>query len=213
MLQVIGIGYPRTGTMSQKHALEKLALGPCYHMIEVFRHPQHAQFWMSAIDNHGTSTDWHSVFNGFLSTADAPACHFWKQLAEYYPNAKFILTTREADSWYDSFVTTVYQAMTHPERSPDEEHRHVQQMAKRLILDTMFEGRFEDREFAIRRFHQHNAAVTAAFSKDKLLVFDVADGWDPLCKFLNVPIPNEAFPQSNTREEFQQRFAVPPTQH
>ena len=210
MLQVIGIGYPRTGTMSLKHALESLALGPCYHMIEVFQHPEHVDFWLAALGNPGNSAVWSDVFEGFQSTADAPACHFWKSLADYYPDAKFILTVRDADSWYESFQTTVYQAMTHPERSPDVAHRSVQDMARHLILETMFENRFKDRAFAIQRFQEHNNAVTAAFDSSRLLVFDVAEGWAPLCKFLNVPVPDAPFPQSNTRQEFQQRFAVPP---
>ena len=210
MLQVIGIGYPRTGTMSLKHALESLALGPCYHMIEVFRHPEHVAFWLAALRDSGHSSEWRDVFKGFQSTADAPACHFWKPLAQYYPDAKFVLTVRDADSWYESFQTTVYEAMTHPERSPDDAHRDVQDMARRLILETMFESRFENRDFAIQRFQEHNEAVMATFDSSRLLVFDVADGWAPLCEFLNVPVPDVEFPRSNTRHEFQQRFAVPP---
>ena len=73
-----------------------------------------------------------------------------------------------------------------------------------------FESRFEDRNFAIQRFQEHNEAVMAAFDSSRLLVFDIADGWAPLCEFLNVPVPAVEFPRSNTRHEFQQRFAVPP---
>lgn len=210
MLQVIGIGYPRTGTMSLKHALESLALGPCYHMIEVFQHPEHVDFWLDALNNPAHVAEWDDVFTGFQSTADAPGCHFWKSLAEYYPDAKFVLTVRDVDSWYESFRTTVYQAMTHPERSSDDAHRKVQHMARGLILETMFAGRFEDRAFAIQRFNEHNEAVMGAFDSSRLLVFDVADGWAPLCEFLDVPVPQQPFPCSNTRQEFQQRFAVPP---
>lgn len=210
MLKVIGIGYPRTGTMSQKHALEILSLGPCYHMIEVFRHPEHVDTWLSALPDSGRTTNWNDVFGGFQSTADAPACLFWESLAATYKDAKFILTVRDGDCWYESCRSTIYEAMMHQERAPNEAHRRVQQMAKRIILDTMFEGRFEDRQFAIQKFHQHNEAVKRVFNTNQLLVFDIADGWKPLCDFLALPIPDEPFPQANTRREFQQRFSVPP---
>jgi hypothetical protein len=206
MLKVIGLGYPRTGTMSLKHALEQLGFGPCYHMIEVFNRPEDVAFWRDAIRG---PVDWQEIFTDFQSTTDAPACHFWRQLFRQCPDARFVLTVRDADAWYDSFYTTVYQAMLHPERAPDEDHRIVQQMARELILDTMFGGRFGDREQAIEIYHQHNQEVAAAIPPDQLLVFDVAEGWGPLCRFLDMPVPAEPFPRSNTRVQFQERFSVP----
>lgn len=210
MLNVIGLGYPRTGTMSLKHALEMLLLGPCYHMIEVFRRPEDVGFWLAALECHGRGTDWNRVFADFQSTADCPACYFWPSLYQFYPQAKYILTIRDATVWYDSFRSTVCEAMLHPERAPDEPHRTVQQMARRLILDTMLEGRFDDREFCIRKYRDHNKAVIDAIPRERLLVFDVTAGWAPLCEFLQVPVPDAPFPQSNTRSEFQERFAVSP---
>ncbi|MEQ9408966.1 MAG: sulfotransferase [Fuerstiella sp.] len=210
MLQVIGLGYPRTGTMSLKHALETLLLGPCYHMIEVFRRPDDVAFWLSALETHGKDANWEQVFEDFQSTADCPGCCFWRPLLKAYPTARFILTVRDAEGWYDSCRSTIYEAMMHPERAPDEVHRSVQQMARRLILDSMFEGRFEDRDFALRRFREHHQAVIDAVPAEQLLVFDVADGWEPLCRFLKVDVPDLPFPRSNTRAEFQSRFAVTP---
>ncbi|HIK90674.1 MAG TPA: sulfotransferase family protein [Planctomycetes bacterium] len=212
MLQVIGLGYPRTGTMSLKHALEELLLGPCYHMIEVFDRPGDVDFWLSALRDNGLDADWDTLFEDFQSTADCPACYFWESLWRRFPDARYILTVRDADTWYDSFHATVYEAMMHPERAPDQQHLAVQNMARKLILETMFEGRFEDREFAINRYQAHNKSVVDTLPKEKLLVFDVAEGWQPLCEFLNVDVPETSFPRSNTRAEFQQRFAVvPPT--
>ncbi|MCA9051680.1 MAG: hypothetical protein KDA89_23240 [Planctomycetaceae bacterium] len=208
MLKVIGLGYPRTGTMSLKHALEMLSLGPCYHMIEVFDRPEDPTFWLSALGEE--RPDWQRVFRRFQSTADAPACHFWRQLYRDFPNAAFILTVRDPESWYDSFRSTVYEAMMHPERAPDDQHREVQKMARTLILDTIFEGRFEDRAFAVRRFKEHNADVRRTIPPAQLLTFQVADGWEPLCRFLNTDIPTEPFPQVNSQAEFRERFAVEP---
>jgi hypothetical protein len=212
MLQVIGLGYPRTGTMSLKHALEVLQLGPCYHMIEVFDRPGDVEFWLSALANNGQDADWDTLFEDFQSTSDCPACYFRESLWRHFPDAKYILTVRDADTWYDSFRATVYEAMTHPERAPDQQHLGVQNMARKLILETMFEGRFEDRQFAIDRYQAHNQAVLDMLPQEKLLIFDVAAGWEPLCMFLDVDVPDSPFPRSNTRAEFQERFAVvPPT--
>ena len=212
MLQVLGLGYPRTGTMSLKHALETLGLGPCYHMIEVFQRPADVAFWLDALECNGRGTDWNQVFAEFPSSADCPACHFWQQLHDRFPEAKYILTVRDPEIWYESFRSTVYEAIQHPERSPDKQHAAVQQMAKKLILDTMFQGRFEDRAFAINEYERHNRSVIDTLPTDQLLTFNVEEGWGPLCKFLELAVPDESFPQSNTREEFQQRFAVePPT--
>lgn len=210
MLQVIGLGYPRTGTMSLKHALEELQLGPCYHMIEVFDRPGDVEFWLSALANNGQDADWDMLFEEFQSTSDCPACYFWESLWRHFPNAKYILTVRDADTWYDSFHATVYEAMTHPERAPDQQHLSVQNMARKLILGTMLEGRFEDREFAIDRFQAHNQSVVDMLPQEQLLIFDVAAGWEPLCRFLSVDVPDSPFPRSNTRAEFQQLFSVVP---
>ena len=152
MLKVIGIGYPRTGTMSLKYALEELRLGPCYHMIEVFERPNDVSFWELALASQGTDVEWNSIFAGFQSTADCPGCYFWRSLYAEFPSTRYILTVRDAETWYDSFRATVYEAMKHPERAPDEQHQRVQVMASQLILDEMFEARFEDRSFAIQKY-------------------------------------------------------------
>ena len=206
MLKVIGLGYPRTGTMSLKHALELLGFGPCYHMIEVFDRPDDPDFWLGALNNR--NIDWEDVFRDFQSTADAPACYFSEALFQHYPQAKYILTVRDAESWYDSFLATVYQAITHPENAPDDQHRKVQAMAQTLLLDTMLEGRFEDRAAAINSYNRHNSLVRSLIPRSQLLEFEVAEGWPPLCEFLEVPIPKEPFPTSNSRAEFQERFSV-----
>lgn len=211
-LKVIGLGFPRTGTMSLKHALEMLGMGPCYHMIEVFHRPDDAKFWMEAWDQQvkfglSKQIDWQRVFAGFQSTTDCPGSGFWEHLIADFPDAKFILTERDPESWYASFQSTVYEAMTQPEKSTAE-HREVQAMAKALILDGIFEGRFEDKAFAIGKLKGYSQLIRAAVPKDQLLVMDIAAGWKPLCDFLQLPVPRQSFPRSNTRIEFQNRLAA-----
>lgn len=217
MLKVIGLGFPRTGTMSLKLALERLQFGPCYHMIEVFHRPDDVTFWRNALQAQLTGTanalNWKTVFRDFQSTTDCPACFFWEPLRQLCPHAKYILTVRDPDDWYDSMRNTVFEAVMHPERAPSAQHQAVQQMARELILDTMFAGRFLDRSFAIQCLQTHNATIVQNVPEQQLLVLDVADGWNPLCRFLDVNLPDEPFPCVNTRAEFQQRFAAPEQGH
>ena len=210
-LKVIGFGFPRTGTMSLKHALEMLGLGPCYHMIEVFHRPADAAFWLDAWQKQATgaslnSIDWGSVFREFQSTTDCPASGFWKPLLNEYPDANYILTERDPEAWYTSFHNTVFQAMIQPEKSADK-HRDVQVMAKTLILDGLFEGRFAEKKFAIEKLQDYSRQIRMAVPSDRLLVMDISEGWKPLCQFLGLQIPTEKFPCSNTQQDFQNRLA------
>jgi hypothetical protein len=207
MISVIGVGFPRTGTMSLKLALEQLGFGPCYHMIEVFNRPQDVPIWREALAGNA---DWERLLAGFGSSADAPGCVFWRELTALFPEAKCVLTVRDSDSWYESFLHTAYEAITHPERSPSDEHRAVQGMARELLLERLFEGRFEDRQRAIEIYETHNRTVQESISSDRLLVFEVKEGWEPLCGFLGRDVPPEPFPHINTRQEFRERFHVDP---
>jgi hypothetical protein len=58
------------------------------------------------------------------------------------------------------------------------------------------------------RFHRHNEDVKASVPPDRLLVYEVSQGWGPLCEFLGVPVPDTAFPQVNSTEEFQARMVA-----
>lgn len=202
MLEVIGIGLPRTGTMSLKLALEALGFGPCYHMIEVFSRPDHIEFWSDALE---TEPPWEELFRDFRSTTDTPACFFWRQLTRQYPGAPCIVTTRDSGEWYDSFRSTVCEVVLNPENAPDDLHYRVQKMAKKLILDTMFQGAFYDKATMISLYEQHLSEVRRTIS-GPLLEFDVTEGWEPLCEFLSVEVPTVPFPFVNSRLEFRERF-------
>ena len=71
-LSVIGLGMPRTGTLSMKSALEQLGYGRCYHMEEVFAAPRRSKAWASFFS--GGPVDWDEVFDGYGAAVDAPAC-------------------------------------------------------------------------------------------------------------------------------------------
>ncbi len=195
-LKVVGAGFGRTGTLSLKIALEKLGFGPCYHMAEVFPRPDHGAMWHRLAFGH--PMDWDEIFRGFRATVDWPAARWWREIAAYYPNAKVLLSVRDPEAWYRSMSETIYQPMKSP--APDgapELVRLQTEMARKAVLAETFDNRFEDKAHAIEVFKRHNQEVRATIDPARLLEFDVRQGWAPLCRFLEVPIPDEPFPRLN----------------
>ena len=196
-LKVIGAGLGRTATFSLKFALEHLGLGPCHHMSEVLAGARrNIPLWL---DVARSRPDWDRIFDGYQSTTDYPACSYWRELADYYPNAKVVLTVRDADSWFDSVTETIFsqQMLGSLADSPTEE------MMRRTIFDA-FEGRVKDREFMTDWFKRRNQAVIDALPADRLLVYSPKEGWGPLCSFLGVAVPDGPFPRINSRDEMGQ---------
>ena len=93
--------------MSLKAALETLGFGPCYHMIEVFEHPEHAGFWQAAW--RGEPVDWDGLLGGYEAAVDWPACTFYEELLQRYPDARVLLSVRDPERWYESTRDTIYQ--------------------------------------------------------------------------------------------------------
>lgn len=207
-LQLIGAGLGRTGTLSLKAALERIGYGPCYHMIEVLSAPQRARHWLER--TRSSSHDWDAIFHRYRSTVDWPAAAFWRELAMRYPDAKVVLSLRDADAWHASVMNTIYPVMTQelPERAPAS-LREFQAMVVELILERTFAGRLADRAHATRVFEQHNQAVIDALPASRLLVYRAGDGWQPLCRFLDVPVPSEAFPHLNDTAWYRAHTGLP----
>ncbi|RMF93048.1 MAG: sulfotransferase family protein [Nitrospinota bacterium] len=201
-LSIIGAGFGRTGTFSLKMALEMLGVGRCYHMAEVIENPEHVAVWSKAAE--GKPVDWDALFEGYGAAVDWPACHFWKELLAHYPDARVLLTVRDAERWYQSMYDTIYQALTRPHRRPLPNGQR--DMARKIILEQTFAGRFADRDYAIAVYERHKAEVQQVVPADRLLVYQVSEGWEPLCRFLNRPLPEAPFPRLNSTAEFQKRF-------
>jgi hypothetical protein len=198
-LKVIGAGLGRTGTASLKVALEQLLGGRCYHMSECFGNPANPPLWLAAA--HGRP-DWETIFKDYVATVDYPACGFWRQLADHYPEAKVLLTVRDPDKWFESTRETILS----------EGIREIAAMTpdKAFFHETVFKdyvGHFGDRVFITDYFRRHNQAVIAAVPKERLLVYEVEQGWQPLCAFLDVPVPDTPFPHVNTRADFEAMMA------
>jgi hypothetical protein len=194
-LKVIGAGYPRTGTASLKLALEQLGFGPCHHMREVMKNPQSSALWIEAADAPGTA-NWDKVLEGYHSCTDVPGCTFWRELVAYYPSAKVLLSVRDPEKWFASTQATVL--------GPEWVARTLTTPLKEFFEKAVypeFSGHFNDRDFLLSQYARHNDEVIRTVPKEQLLVFDVCDGWAPLCTFLGVAIPETPFPRTNSREE------------
>jgi hypothetical protein len=201
-MKVIGAGFGRTGTLSLKAALEELGCGPCYHMIETFDKPRHVELWQAAAE--GRPVDWGELFAGYNAAVDWPACSFYQQLMDLYPEAKVLLTVRDPQTWYESVKNTIYPTSTEESDAPDVRAHH--HMTRTLIWQGTFDGRFEDKQHAIAVFERHNHEVKQRVPAERLLVYEVREGWEPLCRFLGVAVPGDKpFPRLNDTAAFQQR--------
>jgi hypothetical protein len=202
-IKVIGAGFGRNGTMSLKRALERLGFDKCYHMAEVFEHPEHVPIWHAAA--RGKSVDWDTVFEGYQASVDWPSCNFWQEQMARYPDAKVVLSERDPERWYESVMNTIYP-MSMPQRhSEDPVKKSWGLMAYDLVWQGTFGGRVEDKDHAIGVYKAHNRKVRETVPAERLLVHESKMGWGPLCEFLECPVPEDEYPRSNSTEEFLQR--------
>jgi hypothetical protein len=219
-LRVIGAGLGRTGTLSLHAALERLGFAPCEHMTNSFAHPERFALWLEAARRKraGEPIDWRPLFSGYRATVDWPGVYFWRELIAAHPEARVILTVRDPGRWYDSARATIYaatQARTETAAArvlygllgwANPRAGHGFRTVQETVWDGTMAGRFEDRDQAIRIFEEHNRDVVATVPPERLLVFDVKEGWEPLCAFLGVPVPaGEPFPHVNDAADFSRR--------
>ncbi|MFI0486635.1 sulfotransferase family protein [Actinomadura sp. 9N215] len=205
-LQVIGVGLHRTGSTSVKAALEWLGYGPCYHGLEALRRCVDGEHWQAAYDTGGAA-DWSVIFEGYRAALDWPTVHFWEQLAAAYPDARILLTDRDPERWWDSHVQMFQlgaqfnRELTGEQRQWAEESGFARtQTILRTIVTETFGGRVFDKTHCLRVFQQHYERVRRTVPDDRLLVYRVQDGWEPLCRFLDADVPDEPFPHVNTRD-------------
>jgi hypothetical protein len=202
---VIGAGFGRTGTLSMKGALEHLGLGPCYHMLEVMNRPENADAWYNAAQSG--KADWDQILSGYHSTVDWPACHYWQHLAAHFPDAKVILTVRNEEAWWQSMSKTILRNFQDGDEVVDPARISMRRMTRDLIVERVFGGILDDRDHVLTAYRRNIEAVRAGLPKERLLVFDVAEGWAPLCAFLDLPVPAAPFPRTNTTQDFLDRMA------
>jgi len=197
-LAVFSAGFGRTGTMSLKLALEEIGFGPCHHMEEVAQNGEiQIPLWNDAFAGR---PDFEAIYRGYGPAVDWPTAAFWREVAEVYPEAKVILSTRSAESWCASFSQTILTILSNPD-SWEDNVRPWLEMVTNVVVKRSLGGR-TDPEGLMEAFKAHEAAVKAAIPPEKLLVFDVRQGWEPLCAFLDRPVPLSPFPRTNSKDEF-----------
>ena len=206
-LEIVGSGFGRTGTMSTKMALEELGFAPCHHMIEVIGDPEQPPFWTARAA--GEMVDWHDVFARYTAQVDFPGAAVWPELVDAFPEAKVIHTERPEDDWWASYSMTIGKFWMHYRTLPvPPELVDLFATMEKLLATGVFGG--ADRETCIAAYRRNNALVRETVPDEKLLIFTPSDGWEPLCRFLDVPVPDGDFPRSNARDEFWALFGGEP---
>lgn len=206
-LKVIGAGFGRTSTMSLKLALEQLGFGPCYHMSVLFAVPGEAEKWDAIV--HGAPPHWRKLYADYRAAVDWPTCSYYRELAAEFPDAKVILTERDAEKWYASISQTIIEYMQKDYEGVelDPLRRTQHRMGNHLIGEKTFGNNFE-KAHVIEVYRRHNEEVKRTIPRTRLLVYDAPQGWQPLCEFLGVPVPSTPFPRTNTTAEFRARAKV-----
>ncbi len=202
-LEIVGAALGRTGTNSLKLALEQLGFGPCHHMFEVRDHAEQLPYWQAAA--RGEPPDWDEVFTNYRACVDWPSARFWREIAAHYPDAKVLLTLRDPDKWFDSVHATIYPVVESWQTREPGRFRDTMEMAWKIVVEQTFGGRLDDRDRAIAVFRAYEEEVRRTIAPERLLAYDVSQGWGPLCAFLEVPVPDTPFPRTNTREEFREK--------
>jgi sulfotransferase family protein len=210
-MKLIGAGLPRTGTLSQKVGLEMAGVGPCYHMVNVLGDLSQNAVWEQA---YAGNADWEEVFAGFESTVDWPGAFYYKELMEAFPDAKVLLSLRDGDAWERSMRSTIWDVLWGDSLMNDMSDARCRiDPGWKAYMDLMRQmwGTMEitadsppgSLATAIDRY---NEEVIATVPSDRLLVWSVAEGWEPLCEFLEIPIPDAPFPRLNESAQFAERI-------
>jgi hypothetical protein len=205
-MKLIGAGLPRTATLSQKIALEMLGMAPCYHMVNVLADLDQAALWRKALDGETSLTE---ILGGFQATVDWPGSFI-------YPDAKVVLSVRDDDDWARSMQSTIWglfyddtliRHLSFARASIDSQwNGYIAMMQEMWQRSKLINGEFTTLDFMSAAVHRYNDDVQATVPRERLLVWTPADGWEPLCEFLELPVPDMPFPHVNDGGEFAQRI-------
>jgi hypothetical protein len=211
-MYVIGAGLPRTGTLTQKLALEQLGLGPCYHWVNLISDLNAVELWHRALDGEDVFAE---IFAGHRSTVDWPGGFFYRELAERNPDAKVLLSVREPQAWEHSYRGTIWNLtrgdslirhLSDARREVDPRWRRYLELVERMLWSERSPfGAGDRRGQMIAQMEAHNETVRETIAPERLLVWKVTEGWQPLCEFLEVPVPDVPLPHANDADTFRDR--------
>ena len=216
-LKVIGAGMGRTGTSSLKLALEFLLGGNCFHYLEYKTHPELMLPWQTFVEKlpqvtepevmpEVSVTQWQLLMPDYIACVDEPASYYWLPLSWAFPDALIVLSVRDTESWWTS-MNGLYQ---HRDQEQEQPELISAERAKFLEFETALYGIIGTRrEEAVGKawFEQHNRRVQEYADqhpsfKQRLLVWNVKEGWEPLCAALDLPMPDIPFPHANKMADF-----------
>ena len=200
-LQIIGSGFGRTGTRSLKEALHILGFGPCHHMDEVLPSPEQRALWQGVLT--GGHADWERIFSGYRAQIDWPGANFWRELAIAYPQATVIHSVRPEESWWKSYISTIGKLMAEFREMPLPSEISALMENLRSMVEKTFGSTVDDKAAGLAAYRRRGDQVRATIAPERLIVFDVAQGWEPLCSHLGVRrIPDQPFPRLNSTDDF-----------
>ncbi|GIC94643.1 sulfotransferase family protein [Aspergillus udagawae] len=218
-MRVLALGLCRTGTLSLVKALKTLGYSHAYHANDaIFVNPQDCELWLEALRAKfdGKGKPWgRKEFDQLLghcqAVTDIPAILFAEELIQAYPEAKVILTVRDVEDWHRSAKSTIDALITSPAFHIFNWLDRILRSRTRLVRpvfakawNELFEGSLEQN--GRRVFHEHCKKIEGLVPPESLLIYHVKEGWQPLCEFLDEPIPSVPMPHENEMKLMQQKF-------
>jgi hypothetical protein len=216
-MKMIGVGFGRTGTMSLKAALERLGADPCFHMIDLIigeNKERDLPYWVKIAD--GEPVDWHEVFEPWQATVDWPAASRWREIVDAFPDVPVLLNVRDFDGFYKSCENTILAVKEAAQAGELSQDANREQPApelwgaiEKLIWQGDFQGRFKDKEWVRGMYYDRIETIKREVSSDRLVYWELGDGWEPLADALGVAAPDEPFPHLHDTNEFRTEFGLP----
>lgn len=198
-MRVLGLGFPRTGTTSLRRALEILGVGSCHHMMVLNHEPHRVALWEAVADGVPGSVE--RALAGFDAAVDNPACSLWPALRRAFPQANVVLTVRDPHAWYASYMEAIHHNTFAPAAPHPPEVERMARLLRRVWLEGVLGGVPDDapdhEARCVDAFVRHVEAVTSQVPD--ALVYEVEQGWEPLCELLGRPVPDLPFPHRNAR--------------
>ncbi|KAK7413485.1 hypothetical protein QQX98_007633 [Neonectria punicea] len=222
-MQVLALGMSRTGTSSMQRALMILGYNDVYHGFALFANVCETEYWMEAFKakyetQPGQQPFGREEFDHLLghcgAICDYPANVFGPELVEAYPDSKVVLVERDVDAWHKSFDESIIDVLYNPvwrflaaigARYVTEVNALTTMWAKHVFRATNKQGLQANARDGYRRHYQ---TVRATTPPERLLEYDLKDGWEPLCKFLGKPVPDVPFPRINDKESFHEKLTI-----
>lgn len=198
-MKLINAGLGRTGTTSLKAALEQLGYNSIHHTTDLFFSPKQMDIWEGAFE--GQNVNWRAFYEKY-DVADWPAGLFYKEIITAHPEAKVMITVRDPEQWFESINGTLTQLNSI--KLPIPHVRRIKRFLETYAINGLFQGKMDDKEFMVQFYENYVASVKEFVTDKQLLVFNVREGWEPLCTFLEMEVPDEPFPRANTRGGFKE---------